>query len=105
MTIDFAATPTAPAPLDKAHAELKKATQGFESFFLHQLLQEMRKTIPKDSLLGDDAHQQEIFQDMMDQTLADTTAQRGDFGIGRVLYDQLSKSLPTTPPATLDVRR
>ncbi len=94
-----------PAP-DKAHADLKKATQGFESYFLHQLLQEMRKTVPKDTLLGDDAHQQEIFQDMMDQTMADSIAKRGDLGLGKMLYDQMAPSVgPTDAPKKTDIRR
>ena len=99
--------PAAPtnAPLDKKHQELKKATGQFESFFLHQLLQEMRKTVPKDTLVGDDGHPQEIFQDMMDQTLADSASKRGDFGLGKMLYDQLSHSLDATPDASLDVHR
>lgn len=91
--------------LDKKRAELKKATSQFESFFLHQMLQEMRKSIPKDTLIGDDGHQQEIFQDMMDQTLADSASKRGDFGLGKMMYDQLSKTLDATPDTGLDVRR
>lgn len=91
--------------LDKKHEDLQKATMQFESFFLHQLLQEMRKTIPKDSLVGDDGHQKEIFQDMMDQTLADSVSKRGDFGLGKMLYSQLSRSLDAPPDAALDVRR
>lgn len=98
-------TTTANAPLDKKHADLKKATGQFESFFLHQMLQEMRKSIPKDTLVADDGHQQEIFQDMMDQTLADSASKRGDFGLGKMMYDQLSKSLDTPPNTGLDVHR
>lgn len=97
--------PPATAP-DKTHADLKKATQSFESYFLHQMLQEMRKTVPKDTLLGDDAHQEEIFQDMMDQTMADSMSQRGDLGLGKMLYDQLAPSVaPAAPAKTVDTRR
>ena len=83
----------ASAPLDPAHADLKKATQQFEGYFLHQLLTEMRKTVPKDALLADDGNGQQIFQDMMDQTLSDTMSRRGDFGMAKVMYDQLTPTL------------
>ncbi len=86
----------ASAPADKAHSDLKKATQQFEGYFLHQLLTEMRKTVPKDTLVADDGNGKQIFQDMMDQTLADTMASRGDLGMAKVMYDQLAPSLGKT---------
>jgi len=84
---------TAPPPLDKAHMDLKKATQQFESYFLHQLLKEMRKTVPEDGLLADDGQGKEIFQDMMDQTLSDSMSSRGDLGMAKMMYDQLAPRL------------
>jgi len=84
--------------LDKAHAGLKKAAQGFESYFVDQMLKEMRKSIPKDDFLGDSDHQQEIFQDMSDQAVADNAAKTGSFGIANALYKELSKSLPPNNP-------
>ncbi len=62
----------------------------------------MRKTVPKDALLKDQSNQQEIFQDMTDQDMADNMSKRGDFGLGKMMYDQLSASLgedsPKAPP-------
>ena len=106
MTINFSTMPTAPVQLDKAHKDLQKASQQFEGYFLHQLLVEMRKTVPEDGLLQDDAHQEETFRDMMDQTLADTMSQRGDFGLGKMLYNQLSQAdAAPAPNAKVDTRR
>ena len=85
-------TPAPPA-LDKKHLDLKKATQQFEGYFLHELLKEMRKTIPQDKLLGDDRHGQEIFRDMMDQTLSESMAKRGDLGMAQMMYNQLAPGL------------
>lgn len=79
--------------LDKKHLDLKKATQQFEGYFLHELLKEMRKTVPDDKLLGDEGHGQEIFRDMMDQTLSDSMSSRGDLGMAKMMYDQLAPSL------------
>lgn len=84
---------SAPAPMDKAHMDLKKATQQFEGYFLHQLLKEMRKTVPADGLLADDGQGKEIFQDMMDQTLSDSMSSRGDLGMAKMMYDQLAPRL------------
>ena len=84
------------APTDKAHLDLKKATQQFEGYFLHQLLTEMRKTVPKDTLLADDGNGQQIFQDMMDQTVSESMSSRGDLGMAKMMYDQLAPSLGKT---------
>ena len=94
MTIDVRSPAAASeGGLDKKHAELKKATQQFESYFLHELLKEMRKTVPKDTLIKDDGDGQQIFKDMMDQTLADSMSQRGDLGMAAMLYTQLAPTL------------
>lgn len=87
----------APPALDKEHRDLKKATQQFEGYFLHELLKEMRKTVPDDKLLGDQGHGQEIFRDMMDQTLSDSMSSRGDVGIAKMMYDQLAPGLGDEP--------
>jgi len=79
--------------LDKKYLGLKKATQQFEGYFLHELLKEMRKTVPEDKLLGDESHGQEIFRDMMDQTLSDSMSSRGDLGMAKMMYDQLAPAL------------
>ena len=86
----------APPALDKAHLGLQKATQQFESYFLHQLLSEMRKTVPTDTLLQDDGNGKQIFQDMMDQKTADNISSRGDLGMAKLMYDQLAPSLGKT---------
>ena len=83
----------APPAADKAHLALKKATQQYESYFMHELLKEMRKTIPQDKLVADDGNGQDIFRDMMDQTLSDSMSQRGDLGLAKLMYNQLAPRL------------
>jgi len=101
LTLAKTATPTASAStvLDKSHADLKKATQQFESYFVDQLFKEMRKTVPDDTLLGDSDHQTEIFTDMMDQSVSDSISKRGDFGLAKMMYSELSKHLAPNNPA------
>lgn len=95
---------TAPPALDKKHLDLQKATQQFEGYFLHELLKEMRKTVPDDKLLGDQGNGQATFRDMMDQTLTDSMSKRGDMGIAKMMYDQLAPSLgdSVAPPQAAD---
>jgi flagellar protein FlgJ len=73
---------------------LKKACQGFESYFVDQMMKEMRKTIPKTDVFGDDSSQEEMFRDMSDQALADKVSKSGSFGIADMMYRQLSKNIP-----------
>ena len=84
---------------DKGLQELKKATQQFESYFLDTLLKEMRKSVPKDTLLGDDSHGQEIFRDLSDEKLSEAMSQRGDLGLGDMLYRQLAPAIARTEAA------
>ena len=99
-------TATPPA-LDKAQTDLKQACQKFEGYFLDLMFQEMRKTVPKDGLLEDQANQQQIFTGMMDQTVADAMSQQGSLGIAQMLYNQLSPALgeTTAPTAATDLAR
>jgi len=92
----------APPPTDKKHLDLQKATQQFEGYFLNELLKEMRKTVPDDKLLGDKGNGQQIFRDMMDQTLSEKMASRGDLGMARMMYNQLAPGLGTETPAQTD---
>lgn len=70
--------------------KLKKATQGVEAMFLKDLLSAMRKGMP-DSLSKMPGG--EIYRDMFDQAVADSLSSKGTLGIGKVLYDQLSKQV------------
>lgn len=72
-------------------ARLKEACQQFEGEFMSLVLQEMRKTIPKDTLLGDDGHTQEIFTGMMDDEVAQQMAkQGGPNDLAMQMYRQLA---------------
>lgn len=71
--------------------KVKEACQQFEAIFLRYLLQKMRDTVPKDGLLGS-SQAQETYQDLMDGALADSLSKNGQFGLGEMLYKQLSMS-------------
>lgn len=77
---------TANDPATKQLRDLKKACQQFEAVFAKQLLSEMRKGVQQTSM-GDKAGSA-IYQDMMDQTIADAVAKKSGLGIGSMLYKQ-----------------
>lgn len=67
-----------------------KAAQQLASLFIFQLLQEMRKTIPK-SGLWDGGRAQEIYEEMLDERLADMIATNGQLGIASMIHQELLK--------------
>lgn len=82
---------------DKTDAEkqrdgLKKACQGFESFFLNMMFREMRKTVPKDELFGE-SNAMDIFRDMHDTEVMENVAKAGGIGIADMMYKQLSPQI------------
>lgn len=68
---------------------LKEAAAAFEAFFLQQILQTMRKTVPKGGLI-DLGFAGETYTGMLDEALADEMAKAGGIGLGKLLIDQLS---------------
>lgn len=70
-------------------AKLKQACQEFEAIFYRMLLKEMRKTVPQGGLINRGLST-EVYETLLDEKLADEFAKRGDLGIGKALYEQLS---------------
>jgi flagellar protein FlgJ len=74
---------------DKA---LREACETFESYFLHMMFKEMRKTsfddrgsfIPK-------SNAEKIFTDMMDEENAKIAAKSGGIGLAEMMYTQITK--------------
>jgi len=71
-------------------AELKKACQDFESVFVNQMFQEMRKTVSKDGLF-DGGRAEEIYTSMQDAELAKTMSRQRGLGLADIMYRQLSE--------------
>jgi len=86
--------PTAPSrtirvPIDR-NSELYKASQDFESLFIKQMLDAMRKTIDKqDDLLGGGIGQ-DVYEDMLYDEYAKKMAATAQFGLADMIYRQLS---------------
>ena len=72
-----------------SRARLRELTQEFESLFVSQVMQSMRRTVPESRLI-DHSSGQHLFQDMLDQELSKRIADSGGFGLGDLLYRQLA---------------
>ena len=71
--------------------KMKQACSDFESILIKQMLDSMRKTVQKTSLLGG-GMAEDIFEDMIYDEYAKKMSKTGDFGIKDILYKQLSGS-------------
>ncbi|MGI6227271.1 MAG: rod-binding protein [Peptococcales bacterium] len=71
------------------NAKLMDACQQFESIFIHQMISQMRATIPEGGLF-EKSQGEKIFQDMLDEKYAEKISQSGGFGLAKILYDQLA---------------
>ncbi len=82
----------------RSASQLSQATHGddresmaleeFEHLFLFQLLQEMRKTVPKSDLFGD-GRAQRFYEEMMDDALSAAMADSGQLGMADAIEKQL----------------
>lgn len=68
--------------------KLKKATDGLEAFMFKSLLSSIKKS--EGGLFGKSMAGKQIYQDMFEQTVSDTMAQRGALGIGKSIYDRVA---------------
>ena len=68
---------------------LREAAQQFEALFLHQMIKQMRATVPDSGLI--DNRQTEFYQSLLDHQWAQTLAERG-VGLADLLIEQLEGS-------------
>jgi len=91
MNVGFVpAAAHAPAKIDKA-SPLYKACEDFESILIKQMLDAMRKTVPKDGLL-DGGIGKDLYEDMLYDKYAEQMTRTSQLGLARMIYEQVSKS-------------
>ncbi len=78
--------------------KLREACEGFESIFIQKMWEEMRKTLPKSTLLH--GREEQFWQGMYDQELAKKLTSAGGIGLADMMYNQLSRSLGDASRAT-----
>jgi flagellar protein FlgJ len=96
LPIDRPGRPRALAGPARAAAEsphdpkLKAACEEMEALFIHHMLSEMRKTVPKSGLI-DGGRSEEIYTSLMDAELARKMAGSGGLGLSAILLEQMEK--------------
>ena len=79
--------------------KLVKVAQQFEALFVRQMLAAAHKSNMGDTLFSSQAG--DTFRDLQDQRFADIAAQKGDFGMARMIIRQLThQSRASAAPAS-----
>jgi len=69
--------------------ELEKACRDFESIFVNYMMQQMRKTVPENSLFGTNQGEK-IYTGMLDDEIAKSVSQSRGLGLAKAMYEQMS---------------
>jgi len=92
MTPSLARAEAVQRAVDKSTSlgeEEKEALQELEGYFVSTLMKEMRKTVQRSGLLGD-GFSMRAYEEMLDDALSKEAARSGQFGIARLVEEQLS---------------
>ncbi len=90
------------APIPQAadpREKLAAAAKHFEAIFVRQMLAEARKSQFGGDQLGGQA--MDTFRQMQDERFADIAAERGAFGLAKMIEAQLQRTLDTESPSRL----
>ncbi len=79
--------------LTKSEKSLKEATEEFESIFIKMLLDAQDKTVDRESSMFYGGNSEDIFRSMLNQERSKDLAKSGEFGLAKIMYEQLSKNL------------
>jgi flagellar protein FlgJ len=71
--------------------DLKQACMEFEALLINQMLSTMRKSTPKEGLI-EKSFGEDTFREMLDQEYAKEFAKNDNRGLGKILFDQLTKT-------------
>jgi flagellar protein FlgJ len=83
---------TDPSKMDKTHKKLWNTCVEAESLFVGKMIKEMKKTVPKNEWLhGGQA--EDIFEDMLYDEYSMNMAKNHDFGMAKLLYNEMSRRL------------
>ncbi|MFA7587227.1 MAG: rod-binding protein [Novosphingobium sp.] len=74
--------------------DLRKAARQFEAIFVRQMLAEARKSSFDNGLFSGEGL--DTFRQMQDERFADIAAERGAFGMARLIEAQLAAQMPAT---------
>ncbi|SHK47035.1 rod-binding protein [Tepidibacter formicigenes] len=76
---------------NKDDKELMKTCKELEAEFVKIMFKEMKKTVPKDSLMQKSSGR-EIFEDLYTDELANKTSKDSSLGLAKLIYEQFTKT-------------
>jgi flagellar protein FlgJ len=69
--------------------KLERACDDFEALFVKYMMQQMRKTIPKDGLFGQ-SQAENIYTGMLDDEVAKSVSHGRGLGLAKAMYEQMA---------------
>jgi flagellar protein FlgJ len=72
--------------------KVRGAAREFASYFLHMLIREMRKSVPKNPILYG-GKTEELFQDFLDEEMASRMVASNQLGLADAIYQNLQNLL------------
>ena len=72
-------------------AQIREAAEMFEAYFLQMMFREMRRTNFNEDGIIPRSNAEQIFTDMLDETMSDQAAAQGGFGLADMLYAQMTR--------------
>ena len=69
--------------------KLEQACKDFESLFVAQMMQQMRKTVPQEGLFNG-GRAEKIYTEMLDSEMAKSISNHRGVGLAAMMYRQLS---------------
>ncbi|MCL2048139.1 MAG: rod-binding protein [Defluviitaleaceae bacterium] len=77
---------------DSELAQIRKAAEMFESYFLNQMFRQMRTVNFDEDGFIPRGNAERIFTEMLDEVISDQAAKQGGVGLADMLYAQMTKS-------------
>jgi Rod binding domain-containing protein len=100
-----AAHAQAKATYTREKGRLTKATQDFEAVFVGMMLKQMRKSMAGDNAIFGNSSEAKIYQDMMDDGIAQQLSKSGTFGLSGAMMKSAASRLPPDPDAYSAVKK
>lgn len=70
--------------------DIKRSCVEFESYFIHMMFKEMRKTLHPENGILPPSRAEEYFQDMLDEESSKAIAEGNGIGLADMMYKQLT---------------
>lgn len=85
--------PTKEQQKELQEAQMRKAAQAYEKYFLDEMVKAMRSTVPKGEGLIKPNFAEELYRENLDQEYVKNWSERGGVGLSDLIYQQLKDQI------------